>query len=375
MCGRAVRRAGEPATGDPAVDEAADGVAATLALLSEVWGRDSYDGSGATVLATVHFGRAYVNAFWDGAQLVFGDGDGEVFERFTKPVDVIAHELAHALTERTAGLVYQGQPGALNESVSDVVAACLEQRLRGQTAAEADWLIGSDLFRPGIQARGLRDMRAPGTAYDDPRLGRDPQVGHLRDYVETTEDNGGVHLNSGIPNRAFHLAALAVGGRSWEGAGRIWYAALSGGAVGPQTDFAGFAAATVAAAGEHADAVRGAWEEVGVTPGSGAPSGGAGGTGAAGTTGRVRVRRTGGFVGRAVESEVDLGADPALDGRVAELRDLVGRVGALPEAPQASYPDAFTYELDLDGRVGRLAEPDLDPDLRRIVDLVLRDPL
>ena len=98
----------------------------------------------------MHYEERYVNAFWDGTQLVFGDGDGEVFDRFTKPVDVVGHELTHALTEHTAGLAYEGQSGALNESVSDVFAACLEQRLRGQTAAEADWLIGSDLFLPGV---------------------------------------------------------------------------------------------------------------------------------------------------------------------------------------------------------------------------------
>ena len=107
-------------------------------------------------------------------------------------------------------------------------------------------------------------MQAPGTAYDDPRLGKDPQPDHLDRYVDTTDDNGGVHINSGIPNRAFQLAAAAVGGNAWDGAGRIWYAALTGGQVTPQTDFAGFAAATVAAAGEHADAVRGAWKTVGV---------------------------------------------------------------------------------------------------------------
>ncbi len=134
-----------------------------------------------------------------------------------------------------------------------------------ESAAEASWLIGESLFLPGVQARGLRDMAAPGTAYDDPRLGRDPQPDHLDGYVDTTDDNGGVHLNSGIPNRAFQLAAVAVGGHAWDGAGRIWYAALTGGRVGPHTDFAGFAGATVAAAGEHADAVREAWRTVGVT--------------------------------------------------------------------------------------------------------------
>jgi len=263
--GAVVRSAGDPASGDDAVDEAADGITGALALFADVYGRASYDGRGARVVLTVHYGRDYDNAFWNGTQLVFGDGDGKVFGRFTHPVDVLGHELTHAVTEHTAGLRYQDQPGALNESVSDVFAACLKQRLLGQSAAEADWLIGEGIFVAGIKARALRDMANPGTAYDDPALGRDPQVGAFADYVETEDDNGGVHINSGIPNRAFQLAATGIGGTSWDGAGRVWYDALTGGAVGADTDFAGFAAATVAAAGEHADAVRRARSAVGVT--------------------------------------------------------------------------------------------------------------
>jgi Zn-dependent metalloprotease len=331
-------------------------VTATLALYDEVYGRDSYDGNGHPVSLTVHYGRDYANAFWDGTQLVFGDGDGRVFERFTKPVDVLAHELTHAITEHTAGLVYEGQSGALNESVSDVFAACLKQRLLGQDSGEADWLIGAGLFRPGIEARGLRDMAAPGTAYDDPLLGKDPQVGHLDDYVETTADNGGVHLNSGIPNRAFQLAATAIGGASWDGAGRVWYAALTGGRVRPDTDFVGFAAATVDAAGDHTDAVRQAWQDVGVTAAQGRR--------------RVRVRRTGGFIGRPVESTLELADD---DPRSTEIAALVDRVDPadLRETPQ--QPDRFSYEFDLDdGRTLNVREQDLTDDLRRIADLVLR---
>jgi hypothetical protein len=350
--GRVVRTAADGETGDAAVDEAAAGITASLALLSEVFGRSSYDDRGAEVSATVHYGRDYVNAFWDGTQLVFGDGDNRVFERFTKAVDVLGHELAHAVTEHSAGLAYSDQPGALNESMSDVFASCLKQRLLGQDVTEADWLIGAELFRPTVQARALRDLAAPGTAYDDPQLGRDPQVGHLDDYVETDDDNGGVHLNSGIPNRAFHLASIAIGGRSWEGAGPIWMAALTGDAVRPDSDFAAFARATVAAAGDHADVVRDAWREVGVRPGSG-----------------VRVRRTGGFVGRTVEAAVELDSD---DERAGELRDLVGRVGPQPVKGSKPHPDGFTYEFDLDGETRRVFERDLTPDLRRIADLVLR---
>ncbi len=264
--GTPVRSQDEPAAGDDAVDEAWVGIEAILAMFREVYGRASYDDADARVIATVHHGQNYDNAFWDGTQLVFGDGDGRIFDRFTKPVDVLGHEFTHAVTEYMAGLVYQDQSGALNESMSDVFASCMKQRLLGQTADEGDWLIGAGLLLPGINAKGLRSMSEPGTAYDDPLLGKDPQAGHMDGYVDTTDDNGGVHLNSGIPNHAFQLAAVAIGGSAAEGAGKIWYSALQ--AVDAEADFAAFAAATVAAAGDHADAVGQAWSDVGVEPGS-----------------------------------------------------------------------------------------------------------
>ncbi|ABL83553.1 MULTISPECIES: protealysin inhibitor emfourin [unclassified Nocardioides] len=367
--GQVVRSAGDPEVGDAAVDEAASGITGALALFAEVYGRSSYDGAGAPVSLTVHYGRDYDNAFWDGTQLVFGDGDGRVFGRFTAPVDVLGHELTHAVTEHTAGLRYRDQPGALNESVSDVFAACLKQRLLGQTAAEADWLIGAGIFLPGIHARALRDMAAPGTAYDDPALGRDPQVGHLRDYVDTADDNGGVHLNSGIPNRAFQLAATAIGGSTWDGAGRVWYDALVGGAVGAGTDFAGFAAATVAAAGAHAEAVRGAWAEVGVTPEGGVVPAGAGSAGgSAGGSRRVSVRRTGGFAGLRAAGELDLDGD---DPRAAEVADLVDRVDLGVVAPGDPQPDRYVYSFDLCGSCATVPEQHLTPDLARLVELLL----
>ncbi len=267
--GTPVRGEGDPASGDAAVDEAASGITATLDLFRDVYARDSFDGNGAKVPVTVHYSTDYANAFWDGDHLVFGDGDGTVFRRFTRAVDVLAHEFAHAVTEHTAALVYEGQSGALNESVSDVFASCLKQQVQGEDPASADWLIGEEIFVKDVAARGLRDLLHPGTAYDDPALGKDPQPAHMDDYVETTDDNGGVHLNSGIPNRAFALAAQAIGGSAAEGAGKVWYAALTSGDVAADADFTAFAAATVAAAGDDADAVRDAWEQVGVTAGTG----------------------------------------------------------------------------------------------------------
>ena len=292
--------------------------------------RDSHDDAGALVSLTVHYGSRYNNAFWDGTQLVFGDGDGRVFERFTKPVDVLAHEFSHAVVEHTAGLVYRGQSGALNESVADVFASCLKQRLLGQEAADGDWLIGEGIFTPSIKARALRDMAAPGTAYDDPELGADPQVGHMDDYIETADDNGGVHLNSGIPNKAFQLAAVAIGGSAIEGAGRIWYDALVGDAVPEDADFATFAAATVAAAGQHADAVREAWAQVGVEPAAGAPAAPPGG-----------ARRRATPAGRAQRGlhrpDRDGGGRPRRRPARARRRAPSGRPGGAARAPDARH--------------------------------------
>ena len=268
--GRVVRREGEAATGDAAVDEAYDGLGATWRLYDERFGRNSIDDAGMRLSGTVHFGQSYDNAYWDGEQMVFGDGDGEIFERFTIAVDVIGHELTHGVTGATADLEYRNQAGALNESVSDVFGSLVKQYALGQSAEQADWLIGEGLLAPGVQGVALRSMKAPGTAYDDERLGgRDPQPAHLRDYMRTTSDNGGVHTNSGIPNHAFYLAAVGLGGNAWERAGAAWYDVLTGGELQRTATFPQFARLTVAAASrlfdaEAGDAVRQAWAGVGL---------------------------------------------------------------------------------------------------------------
>ena len=365
--GRPVRSAGQPATGDVAVDEAAAGIEATLAMFAEAFARSSYDGAGAPVTLTVHYGQRYDNAFWDGRQLVFGDGDGKFFERFTKSGDVLAHEFGHAVTGHTAGLVYRDPPGALNESISDVFAACFKQHLAGESAAEGDWLIGEEIFVPGFEARGLRDMAAPGTAYDDPTLGTDPQVGHMADFVVTTQDNGGVHLNSGIPNRAFQLAATAIGGTSLEGAGQIWYAALTTGSLQPTSGFSAFAAATIAAAGEHAESVTSAWQQVGVT--AGATTWSVPGPAEVGAPGVVRVTRSGGFTGRTEEGAVTIAADES-------VRSLVERIDLDAAAANAAayrpMPDMFVYTFQVaDGDPVTLPEQALSGDLHALAARVL----
>ena len=269
--GRLVRREGEPPSGDHSVNAAYDGLGETFALFARVFSRDSIDGAGMPLEATVHYGDRYDNAFWDGERMVFGDGDGEVFRGFTDSLSVVGHELAHGVTEHTARLRYQGQSGALNEHVSDVFGALVEQYASSQDADSASWLIGEGIFTDLVQGQALRSMLNPGTAYDDDVLGRDPQPDHFDRYIETDDDNGGVHLNSGIPNRAFALAARELGGFAWEGVGRIWYDVLTSGRLRPDTDFRRFAAETVRAARERFGrdsreerAVAGGWSAVGI---------------------------------------------------------------------------------------------------------------
>jgi Zn-dependent metalloprotease len=257
---------------DVTVNEAFDYSGATWDFYKTVFGRESIDGNGQTLVSSVHYSQNYDNAFWNGQQMVYGDGDGVVFRRFTISLDVIGHELTHGITQFTAQLPYQDQSGALNESMSDVFGSMIKQWALGQNAAEADWLIGAGLLTPAVNGRALRDMAHPGTAYDDPRLGKDRQPGHMRDFIETDQDNGGVHLNSGIPNRAFVLAAKAIGGNSWEKAGRVWYVTLTE-RLTSSADFRKCAAETVSVARDLfpddptiAAKIAQAWADVGLEP-------------------------------------------------------------------------------------------------------------
>jgi Zn-dependent metalloprotease len=269
--GDMVRAEGTEPSGDPAVDEAYDGLGATFDFFWDVYQRNSIDDEGLALDATVHFGRDYDNAFWNGERMVFGDGDGQIFNRFTIALDVIGHELCHGVTQDEAGLVYYLQPGALNESMSDVFGSLVKQYKLQQTADQADWLIGAGLFTANINGVALRSMKAPGTAFDDPLLGKDEQPSHLDDFVNTFQDNGGVHINSGIPNHAFYLAATNLGGFAWEKAGRVWYETLRDSGLRPSSGFRRFARLTVENAGKlfgegsaEQQAIREAWSEVGI---------------------------------------------------------------------------------------------------------------
>lgn len=277
--GTKVRGEGDPAVADLGVNEAYDGSGLTYDLYSSVFGRDSIDDKGLPLNSSVHYQKGYDNAFWDGQQMVYGDGDEDLppaqrlFNRFTISLDVIGHELTHGVTQYEANLNYSKQPGALNESVSDVFGSLVKQYQKQHTADQADWIIGEGLFTSNVNGVGIRSMKAPGTAYDDPVLGKDPQPAHMDHYVDTLSDNGGVHINSGIPNHAFYVVAREIGGNAWEKAGAIWYKALTE-KFTPTSNFIDAANLTFAAAADlfgvgslEQKAVQSGWAAVGITVG------------------------------------------------------------------------------------------------------------
>src|SRR5262249_8106091 len=199
--------------------------------------------------------------------------DGEIFDRFTKSLEVIGHELSHGVTQYEAGLIYENESGALNEHFSDVFGILVKQYAHKQRADRANWLIGEGIFSKGVKGVALRSMKAPGTAFDDPLIGKDNQPAHMKDFVKTPEDNGGVHINSSIPNKAFYELAIRLGGYAWERAGRIWYITLRD-RLRPESVFQDCADATFNVARElfGADsveqrAVRDAWDAVGIKVG------------------------------------------------------------------------------------------------------------
>lgn len=267
--GKLVRKEGQGKSKDPAVNEAYDFSGNTYDFYKAVFKRNSLDDRGMSLISTVHISRNFNNAFWNGEQMAYGDGDGVVFRRFTASLDVVGHELSHGVVTHTSDLEYQDQPGALNEHFADVFGVLVAQWRRKHTAKQASWLIGAELIVPAATRRALRSMRDPGSAFNnDPHLGDDPQPKHINNLYTGGEDYGGVHINSGIPNHAFYLVATELGGRAWEKAGAIWYAALR--KLNKTSPFqvcanTTFQIATDEYGATEASAVRKAWQAVGIT--------------------------------------------------------------------------------------------------------------
>lgn len=273
--GKVVRREGDPATKDTEVDEAYKFSGHVHDFYRKIFNRNSIDDQGLLLKSSVRYredaAEPYNNAFWWQQQMAYGDGDGIVFKRFTAALDVVGHELSHGVVEFTANLVYQAEPGALNESFADVFGSLIKQWQKKQTVNQADWLIGDALIHPASTRTALRSMKAPGTAYqNDPHLGSDPQPAHMDDKYTGFRDRQGVHINSGIPNHAFYTTAMKLGGYAWEKAGLIWYDALQRG-LKPKSDFEDCAKATYLSAGMlygpgsvEQKAVQQGWDKVGL---------------------------------------------------------------------------------------------------------------
>ena len=262
--GKLVRSENDAPVADVAANQAFDGAGDTYDFYETIFKRSSVDGKGLRLDSTVHYNKNFNNAFWNGQQMVYGDGDGKLFRGFTGALDVIAHELTHGVTQYAVpgGLVYQDQSGALNESISDVFGSVVKQWKHQQSAEQADWLIGADIMEPSV-GKALRSMADPGNK--QLTWSGDDQPKSMAGYVE----GGDVHTNSGIPNHAFYVAAMTLKGNSWEKAAPIWYKALP--LLTPKATFADMAQATMQAAqllygADSAEqrAVQTAWQTVGV---------------------------------------------------------------------------------------------------------------
>ncbi|ELK48027.1 peptidase M4 family protein [Bacillus sp. SB49] len=206
---------------DPAAVSAHKNAGIVYDYFKDTFDRDSFDDEGARMISSVHVGDKWNNAAWNGVQMMYGDGDGETYLPFSGAVDVIAHELAHAVTDRSADLVYQDEPGALNESMSDIFGAMVDRD---------DWLMGEEV---GVDGEPLRSMEDP-SSIPHPFYPDRGYPDHYSELYTGDLDNGGVHINSSINNKAAYL--LAEGGTHYdievEGVGRdateqIYYRALT----------------------------------------------------------------------------------------------------------------------------------------------------
>lgn len=215
-----------------------------------IHGRNSFDGQGATIRSTVNAGYNESNAYWNGSQMIYGDGEGFRYHPFSTALDVVAHELTHAVTQYSAGLEYWGQSGALNESFSDVFGYFIDPD---------DWDCGEDLFTSQFSGQALRSLSSP-EKYGQPS--------HMNNYQYTYDDNGGVHYNSGIPNKAAYITINAIGKEKAE---QIYYRALTV-YLTPTSDFRQARAALLQSAldfdcyynWETYNAIANAWDQVGV---------------------------------------------------------------------------------------------------------------
>jgi vibriolysin len=266
--GTLARTEGSAPVADPVINTSYNHLGTVYSCYQNLFGRDSINNAGATLISTVHHRVKYVNAFWNGTQMVYGDGDNVTASNLANSLDVTAHELTHAVTDYESDLIYSGESGGLNESMSDIFGAVCEWYGDGKVVSQKLWLIGDDVWTPATPGDALRYMHSPtldGVSLD-----------YFPDYASGVD----VHYSSGISNLAFYLlsqggthprakTSTVVAGIGLEKAARIFYKANVD-LMTPSTTFEqakiateqaaqqlGYDAATIAS-------VSNAWKAVGV---------------------------------------------------------------------------------------------------------------
>ncbi len=223
---------------DMTIKRAFEDTTSVATFYREVFGRNSLDNAGISLISSVHYGVKYNNAMWNGSQMVYGDGDGNLFLDFTLGNDVVGHELTHGVTQYTLDLEYSGDAGGLNESLSDCFGSMFRQWQAGQTVDQADWLIGADILGPAARERGYTCLRSMVNPADKKALA--PQPTRYSDLTPGMDP----HYSSGPPNLAFCTACVVLGGKSWESVGQVWYRAMTTLGARPSLDMPDFAEKT-----------------------------------------------------------------------------------------------------------------------------------
>ncbi|WP_281543253.1 M4 family metallopeptidase [Maribacter aestuarii] len=213
-----VRKEGAAPVKDKVANDAYETSGFVREYFKKTFELNSIDGNGLDIISNIHYGVKYNNAFWDGDEMTYGDGDGKEFKNFASAIDVVAHELVHGITQFLANLEYRSQSGALNEHFSDVFGTVIKQNFLKQDISEADWLIGDTVVTEQFPGVAIRSLKAPGTANDFDR-----QPDHMDNYYSGSADNQGVHINSGIPNKAFYLCCMEIG---LDESALIWFETL-----------------------------------------------------------------------------------------------------------------------------------------------------
>lgn len=250
---------------DPTAKRACAETTKVAEFYKKVFNRNSADDAGMTLMSSVHYGKAFNNAMWDGSQMIYGDGDSKIFVDFTLSNDVIAHELTHGVTQHTLQLAYANDAGGLNESLSDCFGVMFHQWRAKEDVTKANWLIGADIVGPAAKSRGYTCIRNLANPADNKCLAPQPiNYSQLKRGMDP-------HFTSGPPNLAFYTACKAVGGKSWETIGQVWYNVLSTSGPVPTMTMPDFAARTRAAAvqmfgagSKAAVAVDAGWKLVGL---------------------------------------------------------------------------------------------------------------